>query len=979
MVFEGITLAGVTLSTVSGQGTRGFTLNGVVNPEGKAVSSCVFEYDTRPYAATSEAEHGTQVACSPASLGSGVGPVGVSAQVGGLEPGRTYYYRLVAENSGGRSATPGAQVVTGPVLGSEYAIDVASTSATVVAPVDPNGADTNYYVQYGPSSEYGSYAPVAAPGVDLGAGVESQPVSVHLQGLQAGTSYHYRFVAVQDGESFSVSDGVFRTQSVGVSSVLADGREWELVSPADKKGALLELFEEGGDVQAAADGGGVTYVTEGPHVGEDPQGDSTYSQVLSRRGAPGRWESQDLTLPDRLPETGESALKLSHFQLEYRLFSPDLTSAFVEPQSYGTPPLAPSETRERTLYLRDNATGKFLALVTPANSGGVSIDELTGTEEEWELHFLDATPDLKHVVFQTPLALTENAIDEEILGEVPNGEVQHNLYEWNEGGLGLINVLPGEEGVAHGRLSNDIPPVYLAGVSKANGFGRGGVQRDVSSDGRRVAWTWGSPYLYSGESEKYRGLYVRDMVEERTVKIGGPVAVYQTMNSEGSKIFYLEHGDLYVYEWETGVTTDLTADHGVGETSGNVQEVVSDVSEDGSYVYFVASGVLGDSADAVKGGNNLYLLHDGEEGWATSYIATLSPEDSQTWYYKGGGGGPRVGYVSSRVSPDGKFLAFMSERSLTGYDNTDAVSGQPDEEVFVYDADTNRLACTSCDPTGARPVGVFDTPQSELLVDREGIWTNGSSGPGDPHTNHWLAGSLPGWNNLDNDNSVYQPRYLSDSGRLFFDSPVGLVSQDTNGLEDAYEYEPMGVGSCVTGSVGYNERSDGCASLVSSGTSNSESVFYDASENGDDVFFTTTSKLVSEDYDKGYDVYDAHVCSGSMPCVAQPVPLPPCDSESCRGAPPAQPEIFGPAPSATFKGAGNLTSSPPAVKKTLKCAKGKKASHGKCVKTKPKRKRKGGKGSGKVKATHQGTKAVGIEVVHRPPSSVSQFATNKEK
>ena len=63
--------------------------------------------------------------------------------------------------------------------------------------------------------------------------------------------------------------------------------------------------------------------------------------------------------------------------------------------------------------------------------------------------------------------------------------------------------------------------------------------------------------------------------------------------------------------------------------------------------------------------------------------------------------------VSSRVSPDGRYLAFMSERSLTGYDNRDAVSGQPDEEeVYLYDASTGHLACASCNPTGARPVGI---------------------------------------------------------------------------------------------------------------------------------------------------------------------------------------------------------------------------------------------------------------------------------
>ena len=46
----------------------------------------------------------------------------------------------------------------------------------------------------------------------------------------------------------------------------------------------------------------------------------------------------------------------------------------------------------------------------------------------------------------------------------------------------------------------------------------------------------------------------------------------------------------------------------------------------------------------------------------------------------------------------------------------DAVSGQPDEEVYLYDAVANRLVCVSCNPTGARPVGVLDGDE-RLLVD----------------------------------------------------------------------------------------------------------------------------------------------------------------------------------------------------------------------------------------------------------------------
>ncbi len=72
----------------------------------------------------------------------------------------------------------------------------------------------------------------------------------------------------------------------------------------------------------------------------------------------------------------------------------------------------------------------------------------------------------------------------------------------------------------------------------------------------------------------------------------------------------------------------------------------------------------------------------------------------------------------------GGYVAFMSNSPLTGYDNRDAVSGQRDEEVFLYDAASNHLVCASCNPTGARPVGVFDqgettTGEPPLLVDSD--------------------------------------------------------------------------------------------------------------------------------------------------------------------------------------------------------------------------------------------------------------------
>jgi hypothetical protein len=403
-------------------------------------------------------------------------------------------------------------------------------------------------------------------------------------------------------------------------------------------------------------------------------------------------------------------------------------------------------------------------------------------------------------------------------------------------------------------------------------------------------------------------MYVRDMVAEQTVRVGGSRAVFQAMSGDGSRIFFLEGGELIMLDLGTGtpVMTDLTGNHGVGEVSAGVEDGVIGASDDGRSVYFVAHGVLASGATA--GEENLYVVRESGGVWTTTYIASLSHEDMPDWnsyYFNETTSSIQIAleFVTSRVSPNGRYLAFMSDRSLTGYDNRDAVTGQPDEEVYLYDASSGSIVCASCDPTGARPVGVSASPV-----------VNGKTWRELPVL---LAGSVPGWDgSVSIGGSRYQPRYLTDNGRLFFDSPDALVPQDTNGRQDVYEYEPVGGGAgaqsdnCSMTSPTYVSSSAGCVSLISSGTSSSDSVFYDASETGDDLFFVTTGRLAPSDIDTSYDVYDAHVCSTVAPCVTAAVTPPPCTtSDSCRAAPATQPEIFGPGPSETFSGSTDVASS----------------------------------------------------------------------
>jgi hypothetical protein len=315
--------------------------------------------------------------------------------------------------------------------------------------------------------------------------------------------------------------------------------------------------------------------------------------------------------------------------------------------------------------------------------------------------------------------------------------------------------------------------------------------------------------------------------------------------------------------------------------------------------------------------------------WSTGLVSVVSGSDQMDW-------GIDLEDLAARVSPGGGGFAFMSQRSLTGYDNRDAVSGRPDQEVFLYDAATEQLTCASCDPSGARPHGVeYGNGSSVPLLGNTGF-----------RSEIWLSGSVPTWVRYADKKALYQPRYLSDSGRLFFDSHDGLVSKDVNGTGDVYEFQPAGVpegpracgagtasGASVfhlarsfkvegaPGEIVSGEEVAGCVGLMSSGSSTEESAFLDTSESGGDVFFLSSAKLSPLDVEGGLAVYDAHECTTVSPCVPPPVaPGQPCVTEaSCKAAPSQQPSIFGASGSATFSGPGNLAPLPP-VKKVKSAA-----------------------------------------------------------
>jgi hypothetical protein len=93
-----------------------------------------------------------------------------------------------------------------------------STSTQVMGNVDPGGARTTYYFEYGTSVDYGETTPARS----AGAGSAPVAVTVSLTGLLPGQAYHYRLVAKNSvGTSFG-QDATFET-TAPPQAVTGDG------------------------------------------------------------------------------------------------------------------------------------------------------------------------------------------------------------------------------------------------------------------------------------------------------------------------------------------------------------------------------------------------------------------------------------------------------------------------------------------------------------------------------------------------------------------------------------------------------------------------------------------------------------------------------------------------------------------------------------------------------------------------------------
>jgi hypothetical protein len=437
----------------------------------------------------------------------------------------------------------------------------------------------------------------------------------------------------------------------------------------------------------------------------------------------------------------------------------------------------------------------------------------------------------------------------------------HQLYEWTKGG-GLRVFAVDDHGDPLSACGAILGYSEAPNVNSYEYFG----SNPISRDGSRVFFTSPAPYTSCGTQPE---LYMRSS-DSATVEISKAppgAAECQSGRSEceagfvgatpdGSKAFFVTSTqltpdkantdlDLYEYDAKTGALTRLSV--------GAPGHDDADIQRHGTNMLFSEGPQVLVSRD----GSHAYFIGHGQ------LIPGKGTFGAPNLYLYANGTVTFIATVDQRtslpaafVTPDGNDLVFESERNLTSYDSR----GIP--EIYRYDAPSATLACVSCDPNGAPPSGSgAKAPQLGLS---------------------WGSFSMRG-------PRADQRAISEDGSTIFFASADDLVPAATNHQLDVYEWH------------------QGTISLISSGTSAYADYLLGMSATASDVFVLTRDRLLPQDGNQNYDIYDARV-DGGFPSSAEPSP---CASvEACRSAPATPPVALAPA-SVRLYGAGNVMPAAP--------------------------------------------------------------------
>ena len=94
-----------------------------------------------------------------------------------------------------------------PVVITNGATNVTTSSGTLNGSLDPHGMSTNVFFRYGTTTNYGSATPMHSQ-----TGNTYRDITANINGLTPNTTYHFRMVATNAGGTRMGSDRTFTTQ-----------------------------------------------------------------------------------------------------------------------------------------------------------------------------------------------------------------------------------------------------------------------------------------------------------------------------------------------------------------------------------------------------------------------------------------------------------------------------------------------------------------------------------------------------------------------------------------------------------------------------------------------------------------------------------------------------------------------------------------------------------------------------------------------
>lgn len=731
-----------TLDPPSGITLHGAHFSGEITP-GSVPSTAHFEYST-------DQLHWTIGPKLPPLSA----PGSVSENVTGLLAHQKYYVRLVSASDDVTTSlvetfttpTGAPEVVTLP------ASEVSATRASLPGTINANGLLTSYHVEYGTSEAYGSAAPVGFEDI-VGQLRVPSTVNVVVEGLEPGTTYHYRVVATNSAGTTYGPDQVLATDTTDGSL-----RGFEEVTPPVKGGAQLS---DAVGFRVSADGSEITIGTLGlfdPLAAEAAPLNSTY---FAERGEAG-WNIRSLDVPF----TAYTTRLRSIFGV-----SPDLTRLVTLSDEALTPGAVAGKTN---IYLEDLRTGQLsLAAVFP------HYLELAMSLSSFSPVQFFGDHDWSHLYATSPDSLTADEYE----------EVQDGVYELKDGistlmtlhgaggeaigGVGNVSLSPDDRYFAYAGMGDEAKPgkgmfmrqgseVTALSVSERPGdpsTPQGARTFEWAADGSAVIFQDDDPSGLPLTADAPEGVhniyrYVLNAEAGHHLQYVGNGELFATA---GETVLYKRGSEVQLFAWREGQTHVLSESLPFEE-----EERATLISPDGRYVEVVTSARL--TPDAPTSVREVYLFDldandvrcvsctgladagpasagfldspaaptdEGEVFFqtATGLVSSDSNGESDVYAYKAG----RV-HLISRGTPG--TYALLAGASPSGHDvfldtNDQLVAQDRDVAADIYDARIGGgIAAQNPDPrgecSGNACRGVTSTSPPPALLGSESLESTGN-------------------------------------------------------------------------------------------------------------------------------------------------------------------------------------------------------------------------------------------------------------